>query len=305
MEILNSEEKMIRDNIELQEKKERMYHYTSLDTFFNILLGMKGDHFTFYAGSVYTMNDYKEMQIGYNCIKKYLPEIEQKLKIGKEDCFLNLSSVPNENKQIRNNFGRWLINDDISNFVISFSAKPDILPMWITYGDNGKGVCLEFSPYIIKRYYKENMIDDSFQIKKCIYQEKDIKFFLSQQIEKFYNLFLGNVETKRRKEPLLKAKYFATLCAIAGTFIKHYGFEYEKEIRMNLFKHKDEWLFRKNHLNHHIAYIEAPIPADALTAVIVGPAATYNNVKNSILLSLRSKGISVEPKQSKIPYRTY
>ena len=39
--------------VEKQEKGKRVYHYTSLDAFYNILADVEEDFFTFRAGSIY------------------------------------------------------------------------------------------------------------------------------------------------------------------------------------------------------------------------------------------------------------
>ena len=140
-------EEEIMERIKEEEKRERMYHYTSLDTFYKIIEGVKDDYFTFHAGSIYTMNDTQEMLLGYNSIMKYLPTIEDNLKVPEEEKITTILKDKTKNKLIMEKFGEWLINDDITNFVVSFSAKPDILPLWALYGGIGTGVCLEFSPY--------------------------------------------------------------------------------------------------------------------------------------------------------------
>ena len=95
------------------------------------------------------------------------------------------------------------------------------------------------------------------------------------------------------------------MCGVIGAFVKHPGFEYEKEIRMNLFRHKREWIFAETSHHHHTVYVESVIPTSALTGIIVGPAANMKDVKNSMIMALRSKGIIIEPRHSEIPYRIF
>lgn len=298
-------DKEIEEINERNAKRERIYHYTSMDTFYKLLDGIKEDCFTFHAGSVYTMNDSQEMVLGYNKIKKYLPIVENKLKIPKEERLLNLTDNKEKNRDISDQFGEWMINDDTTNFVISFSATPDILPMWILYGGNSAGVCMEFSPYVIKQYYKQKLNENHLEIEKCVYTEKDVENFLLKDLEVIYKLFLKQNDKSKRSDPNIKTQYLATMCGVIGAFVKHPGFEYEKEIRMNLFRHKKKWIFAETNHHHHTVYVESVIPTSALTGIMVGPATNMKDVKNSMILALRSKGIIVEPKHSEIPYRIY
>ena len=291
--------------VEMQEKKERMYHYTTMDTFFKIMENVKEDYFTFHAGSVYTMNDRQEMKRGYECIKKYLPIVEKKLNVKKKEKLFDMVQNQEQNKDIIDHFGEWLINDDVSNFVVSFSSTPDILPMWALYGDNGNGVCLEFSPYAIKNYYETKNTDKHLSIDKCVYTDEEIEDLLLFKLEIIYKLFLKTNSNEERYNPKTKARYLATMCGLAGAFVKHSGFRYEEEIRMNVFRSKEEWKFMDTRHHHHSVFVEVPIPINSLTKVIVGPAANIEDVKNSMVMIMRSKGIHLEPIHSEIPYRIY
>lgn len=297
----NNLDKWAYEMVEMQEKKERVYHYTSMDTFFKIVEGAKDDFFVFRAGSLYTMNDSQEMLIGYEYIKKYLPDVEKELGVCDEDKIFNMTKNLKTNKNIKENYGSWVKNDDTTNFIVSFSQKPDILPMWALYGDKGRGVCLEFSPYIIKEFYKDKLIDKNLQIESCRYNEKDIEDFVLRNMRIVYRLFLSQNDKEKRNNPYTKATYLTTMCCIIGAYVKHPSFEYEKEVRMNIFKNIKDWKF--DDTEYHRCYTEIPIPLTALKGVIVGPAANIYDFKNSIILRLRTKGISLEPIHSKIPFR--
>lgn len=301
----NHIDKWVYEMVEMHEKKKRIYHYTSLDAFMAILSNVRDDTFTFRAGSVYTMNDSQEMILGYNYIKKYLPSVEEKLKIRQEEKLFNLFNDRKRNNDIKKKFGDWLINDDTTNFVVSFSSTPDILPMWSLYGGHGTGVCLEFSPYVIKEFYKVNNIDKNLQIEDCVYNEEEIEKKMMRELAVVYNLYLDMNNSEQRRDPLVKTKYLATMCGITGAYVKHHCFEYEKEIRMNVFRHIKEWIFGESRYGHRIVYVNVPIPIDALKGIIVGPAAEMDKVGNAMIMSLRAKGIHIKPIQSEIPFRIY
>lgn len=298
-------DKWAYEMVDLQEKKERVYHYTSLETLYTIISGVKDDFFTFHAGSVYTMNDSEEMKRGYDYIKKYLPLIEEELKVPKEHRLLNLTNNKDVNKNIKKNFGEWIINDDNTNFVISFSSEPDILPMWALYGNNGEGVCLEFSPYVIKKFYEQRLKEKNIQINRCVYNEEEIKVYTIGDLSIIYKMFLEGVSDEKKTDPYEKVKYLAIMCGIIGAYVKHPGFEYEKEIRMNVFRNIKYWRFHETRYGHQSAYVEVPIPIASLTNIIVGPAANMEYVNNALKLRLRTIGVKIEPIQSKIPFRLY
>lgn len=298
-------EELINNIIDHQEKVKRIYHYTSMDVFFKMIDNIKKDFFTFRAGSVYTMNDSQEMILGYNSLIKSLPRIEEKLNVNECERILNLLQNSKNNEIIKKQFGVWQINDDITNFVVSFSTAKDILPMWYLYGGNGTGVCLEFSPYEIKKYYKKNHIDRDFAIEKCVYNNKEVEDFLDEYATILYKKFIKQYDPEERKRPMVKAKYLATMSGIICAYIKHKGFEYEKEVRMNVFRHKSDWKFGESRNGNRITYVEVPIPITALTNIFIGPVADMKMVRNSMILSMRSKGIQIYPIQSKIPFRQY
>lgn len=291
--------------VEKQEKEKRVYHYTSLDAFYNILADVKEDFFTFRAGSVYTMNDVQEMKLGYEYLKEYLPKVEKRLGIKEEDKLFNMFKDVKKNENISEKFGEWLINDDLTNFVVSFSSSPNILPMWTLYGGNGAGVCLEFSPYLISEYYNDNNIDKNLRIKECVYNEDDIRELMMRDISVVYKLFLNMNNKDQRLNPLTKVKYLATMCGIIGAYVKHPCFEYEQEVRMNVFRRINEWKYGESRNGNRIIYVNAPIPLKALKNVIIGPAADMNRIRNALNMSLRIKGIHIDPIQSTIPYRIY
>ena len=274
-----------------------------MDTFFKIVENVKEDFFTLHAGSIYTMNDRQEIKLGYEYIKKIIPIIDKRRKITPEDSFLHYITDIEKNNNIEDDFGDWLVNDDTACFVVSFSKTPDILPMWSLYGDKGSGVCLEFSSNIIEQYYKTNR-ERYFHIEECLYNEDMICRFLERKIEHYYDMYMKS-KVSNKNVPTEKARYFATLCCTAGAYIKHYGFEYEKEMRMSVLRNKKDWQFNETSSHNLSVYVEVQIPKNALTGLIVGPTVNMLDVRNPMIMYLRAKGINVEPIQSEIPFRIY
>lgn len=302
-DIYNPSDKDIEEILLRNKETQRVYHYTSVDAFFKIIEGVKDGCFTFHAGSVYTMNDRQEMLLGYQALKKYLPEVETEMGITKENSLLNLLKDKNKNHEVIDQFGSLMIHNDNTNFVVSFSDSPDILPMWALYGDNGKGVCLEFSPYTIEEYYNTK-INTILNIGKCVYTDDEIEEKVKYEIKIVLNIFT-KLKNNEQKDVLTKMKLLATLCGVIAVYVKHKGFKFEQELRMNIIKEKKEWKLGETRYNQHKVYVDVPIPIEALKNVIVGPAAKYDDTKNPIVLALRAKGLIIEPKKSTIPFRLY
>lgn len=293
----------IEQIVKQNKKMERMYHYTSMDVFYKLVEGIQDDCFSFRAGSVYTMNDRQEMIIGYEKIKAYLPQVEERLQVTEEEKISKLLLDTQDNHEIADYFGEWMINDDTTNFAISFSASPDILPMWTLYGGTGTGVCLEFSPYIIEKYYEDKEEGKTMQIEHCVYKEADIESFLLEKLEVLYGLYLRS--NKDKKTSKVKARHLAVMCGVVGTFVKHPCYEYEQEIRLNTVRNKQSWNFIETRHHNQSVYVDFDIPTSALTGIIVGPATNYDKVKNSIVLMLSAKSLKIEPVHSHVPFRLY
>lgn len=296
-------ESMVNSIVENQERSKRIYHYTSLDSFYKIIDGVKDNHFIFHAGSIYSMNDSQEMTLGYEYIKKTLPQIEDKLHVNAEERISILLNQAEDNTHEA--FKKFVMQSDKTNFVVSFSSKPDDLPLWGLYGDNKAGVCLEFSPSMIKKYYKELALDRHIQIMECVYDETEISDFVATEIEVLYRLFLKAIKNCKNKSLYLQREYLAIMCLVVGAFVKHKDFSCEEEIRMNIIKDKSECKFSNTRLGHRRTFVETPIPTSALTKIIIGPVTPISSVRNSLIMRLRAKGITLEPEQSGIPYRQY
>lgn len=138
-----------------------IYHYTKLDVLYSMFKNAKSEkgkdcernevfsfpskeYITFWAGCAYYMNDPKELRSSFDAIISKLPEIEVELKIE------NDKKISNWIQGQDASFDDWLNNtvftpESYAPFIISFSSKPDYLPMWSMYGQNGIGVSLCFN----------------------------------------------------------------------------------------------------------------------------------------------------------------
>ena len=141
---------------------ERVYHYTTMNAFLKLLESIenssKKESFVFQASNIFFMNDPQELIYGQKVLTEVLEDIEIDKHVPDDICLSTLFRKRKEKSE-----EEWLpkLLDGIhkrneSPYVISFSRNDDSLPMWLNYGDGGKGVCLAFEEY------QSNILCDSF-----------------------------------------------------------------------------------------------------------------------------------------------
>jgi len=125
-----------------------VYHYTSVDTFYNILSGVKDNKICLRATHARFMNDPKEYDYALSIMKESMIEYEIKNNINdkrkssylfeKDSLFPNLSELGGE------------------PYLLSFSKHSDDLSMWRAYGKDGTGISIGFDSDMLNQYGKEN-----------------------------------------------------------------------------------------------------------------------------------------------------
>ena len=245
-----------------------LFHYTSMDTLLSMLNkyreNMSIENLIFWASSIFTMNDPKEMEYGKEVLNTIIPEIEALFNIPKDDR-LNIDSL-DSNKILSNNL--------YTPYVISFTSKRDDLAMWTMYGDKGCGVVLKLNKNT--QVYPTSGIGNPKLVN--VYYQKGIDRY--QEFIQIYNEGLTEWSTlkddknvKECKEKTL-SKIYTHLCP----YIKSESYKKEKESRFCFFDiplHLVKFRCRNKNL---IPYVEIPIPIAFFEEVIIGPC---NNIKTS------------------------
>ena len=291
---------------------EQVCHYSSIYSFEKMIQNItkRGNDYylTFWASSIYAMNDPSEFIYGYNLlIKDILPSIEKELRI-KEDR-LKLSQLWRQIEGV-NNTMEWdkkligaIYESHQSPFIISFSREKDFLPMWNTYSDKGKGVCLCFDNYWYQ--YKNDNIElmHKLHASEVSYGEVDKSVFNVVRIlyRDYYKQYKDVQDRMQRVKEM--AQCFASLAVVASPYHKHKAYEYEKESRLIEFKKDEkEVQYRCNNWGRIIPYIEVPIKLEYLKQIIVGPCADSASIIRELKAQLSSYGITdIVPSQ--IPFR--
>lgn len=281
------------------EENPFVYHYTSIEALFAILEGYRQKKcfgLPFRAHCIYNVNDKREMELGYETVKKILPQYEanqpnskhlsdvyQKAEYEKK-CIEQFSEKPSDGQ----------INMGNVPYTISFSCKRDFLPMWSMYGNNKKGVCLKFNLY--------ELIDKINHSRQCfVYYDGDEDNLIKEYFLPLLYEFLVSI----RSNPMSieeKIEELSQLCEYVSPFIKTKDWAYEQEFRFVYNKHYSpisldfneiheesirEFLIHGDEKIKVIDYMTLPISANALEEIIIGPLADYYVVEHILQNELK------------------
>jgi hypothetical protein len=289
-----------------------LYHYTSLNTFQAILgciedeenknsKSSKCNSFVLRGTHIKYVNDVTEFKPAVRLMAKLIQNYEISLNDNS-----NKHIADKLNEHYWENFATFHGMQTLP-FITSFSDDSDNLPMWNTYGHDGKGVAIG----IEKIKFDESKSGNPSWV-RCIYEEKLLEDFFLLTIKEIYEMFdlrEGHIVFNGLPNSNLIAKYFSTL--------KHFAYEYEQEWRLvksysSLDKNKEIKFQETNGLLK--PYVEYKFPKSILKEVVIGPCSDMDISKKSLEMSLErvgyfvydrdmDKDTYVSVKTSKIPYR--
>lgn len=314
-----------------------VYHYTSLDTFFKILDGVKNKNFTFHATDIFSMNDPTEFYHGFKRLWDLLPEIEN-------DYYSYIKNNPmvfkidykflcdryrlsNIWKNLEGNNDEWLkaYIEEMqrtyrSPFVISFSCHEDYLPMWTTYGDKGMGIALGID---IQEYFTKNIQDDGTilfdftkigqnELRSVLVSYEDIT--MEHFLAKYVRIQIGNylrqitsIDIKDKDLIYYQMKFLDDITHIASSLIKNKAYEYEEESRLVANKKEIKAVqYKVSPTKKILPYIHIGIPTSKLKRLVIGPCCDFNNVKNALKTRLEQLEINLGDGdfiKSTVPFR--
>ena len=276
------------------EKTPFVYQYTSMEALFAILEGCRKDDearknhiIPFRASCIYNVNDPREMKLGFDAIKKFLPNFEKK-----QSNNLYLSEVykdqDTENKcrkNCNNQILDGMIDTGIVPYTSSFSRKRDFLPMWSLYGGNLKGACLVFD--LMKLI---DSVNDGMQFGFVSYEDDESD---ADNLESFFPQIYGWFQKSDKTNMTIDDKILelSSICYVFSPFFKSKDWEYESEFRIVCHKNYGIDLYTsyesikrlllnpmpKNKVEPYVYY---HIKANAIKEIIVGPTARYNDVEH-------------------------
>ncbi|MCK9640693.1 MAG: DUF2971 domain-containing protein [Prolixibacteraceae bacterium] len=293
-----------------------LYHYTSIKTLQSILeriedeekrnlktsnsncFALRGTHIEF-------LNDITEFKLTGELLAELIKTYENSLK-----------AIENKHIADKLNHDYWkgfvtLFGYMTPPFITSFSENPDSLPMWNTYGINGKGVAIGIERMKIDDlHYKSKSGNPSWV--RCAYDSKLLKDILSKAAKDIYSLF-------EPREGHLVFNGFPNISDLAAYFslLKNFAFEYEQEWRLiknySASDYEKEIKFQEKD-GILKPYVEHLLPKKILKEIIIGPGSEMEMLQKSLDMSLKRAGYSVnqlerhkdnfvEIKLSRVPYR--
>lgn len=274
-----------------------VYHYTTIEAFFEMIKKIKwnktaDEHYlTFWASSIYAMNDPQEFMHGYKILQdSLLPEIERKLGIKENNLKLsNMAKIcgyKDLDKWNKNVIDMIYSAQDVP-FIVSFSRNKDYLPMWKEYANDGKGVCLCFNnyEYTIKKLENINIdidITHRLHANDISYERADdsIKNALYSIYCRYYEDY-RNENKEIQKQKMLSC--FATMAVTVSPYFKHNAYKYENEVRLIEFKKDNNDVnYRISKHGRLIPYIEVPVKLQYLNQIIIGPCADSHSVRREL-----------------------
>jgi len=235
------EEQIVSDYFK-DENLKKIYHYTSFDSLVKIVKSL-----SFRLSSISSLNDRSEMT--------------------------NAEAITKG--RIKSPYHHERIKAFNSRFVMSCSMLFDNLNQWRLYGDDGKGICIEFN---IKTQKDKN----SFLIGKVVYGKKILNE-LKWLVQKVYKTY-GAILVFRKLN-------------VWNSFIKDQDYEDEKEVRLLYWRRTDDlqddtWdLNNYNILTKYIFFNVDDIPLE-INKIILGPKLPEQELNQGQLkLFLKDHGI--------------
>lgn len=272
---------------------ELLFHYTSMETLCNMLnvykRHMPKGNLTFWASSIFTMNDPREMKHGKDVLERLLPTLEK------------LFMLPPENRLEIQALDTDKILKDITKtpFVLSFTANYDDLSMWNLYGDSGRGISLilskELNPYPINGIKNSDIVKVNY--KKGINNYPNLADIFNKGIIEWRSYHDPN-RIKECKERTL-SELFTQLCP----YIKSEAYEKENEYRICYTDVPYNKVYFRVKSNCIIPYIEVPIPIKYIKGILLGPCCNHELTEQSLRFQLNTCGIDIDIIKSDIPYR--
>ncbi len=217
----------------------KIYHYCSLDTFYNIIKNQ-----SIRLSDICKSNDSEELKILRTALyseflsanNSYLKLVNEHLKSFSKDDYESAYSYLNSTNGVIEKFdiSRDVIENERSRYInkvwgICFSEKGDLLSQWRGYADNASGISIGFSTdyFMPLQEYILSNCDLYFRFGKVSYKADTLKEIIHQKIP-FDCISCYSTETDI--DELLRKCIGSAI--IDGAFIKNKGFSEEKEWRL-------------------------------------------------------------------------
>lgn len=252
--------------------KEPLFHYTSISALEGILSSRSLRFTNIFTQDKDPYEIKSGMEICYQLLDESIPKSRFK---GTRLC------IEKFKKTLQNN-----IEDSGQYFLFCASLVKDDPHQWVHFGDNGKGVCLEFFPQFGEEIQETKAEDNGISsngvtsVSKVFYSEDCLREKLQSIIRKFItHLELGLELSKPDKNKGLEfmkcmSVLLAANCIIDCINYKPKKFEKENEVRflriISAFRTAN--YLRTKKINGDVkVYLELPLKEDYLKTIWLGP----------------------------------
>ena len=260
-------------------KPQRLYHYTTLSSFNEILKSEE-----LHASSVLFLNDSSEFTTAREATLEALEDRARKGDAPLRPYYDAFRSV----------LAHYLPASSL--FVASLSAARDDLSQWRAYGGDGRGLALGFMRVHLSRQLQA----EGHLLAECVYHQDDLTrralTFVNQQARDLAASGLG--ATRASLDFLEAFQRFAPR-------FKNGAFAAEAEWRIILAPPKEAGTVQFKAAGSYLRpYRALPFPRTSFFTVLLGPTATPELVRLSVEARLQASRYPFVPELSSIPYRT-
>jgi hypothetical protein len=275
-----------------------VFHYTNDFGLRSIL-----DSNKLWMSDIFSMNDPSELHYGI----KTFQETFTKMPIKHGHIQQNYS------KFIENFYKEKIIQKILFAYSTSFSTKGNDLTQWRSYGDNGRGYCIEFSYSDIEDYVKSIRSGESpitstyfmlYSRKKAIDTFKIFSHLIVTLIGELSKQIIPD-EHKQEVDKAVRSIIIYNALTLTS-FFKDKAFSHEKEYRiLQLYSNEKTHPDTKFKVRNHdlIRYVEFSLDKIPVKSIRIGPAS--DKKKSKIFLNkCFSHYLSYRPSitDSRIPY---
>lgn len=213
-----------------------IYYYTSLSNLQRLLVDDEFKQPIFCASH---MNDPNE---GQELLRAFLPKTDNKELI--QDLFNKTEDLATDRK-------RQKLHAEFT-FLKAFTENEDSLPMWIHYGDEGKGCCIKVNPRFFSNFENDSdteeknlgskPFNDEYRLYRVVYLkdgklsmdiDDDIKKLYENFIDLFKDLCLQYVGFTYQLKDAVRNSILKIISNIIYLF-KNTDYQYEREMRIVL-----------------------------------------------------------------------
>lgn len=226
----------LMSSLAIRDLRQNIYFYTSLSSLQRLL---EDDGFKQPIFCANHMNDPNE---GQELYKTFLKQVDNKELI--YDVFQKIEGIDEMSQRHRLNFE--------FTFLKAFTENDDSLPMWIHYGDKGRGCCVKVNPRFFSNFTNDsdteeknlgrNPFDDEYRLYKVLYLKEgalpdnidpEIKKLYESFVDLFKDLCLQYVGYSSQLRKAVSSSILKIINSIIYLF-KNTDYAYEKEMRIVL-----------------------------------------------------------------------